>query len=117
MAKDTDPPTGPDAWEVVDFRSEPSGAGLVAVYMEADGVTSTWVSVVGWLGFAAKGDVSPVRRWGAGVLYEDFPEVAPAWEVDDGRVYVGIYDSTGGQTFDEWLTRRLEQLPHPEPVD
>ena len=116
MPKKPDPlPIPPTTWEIVDFRPEPSGTGLVAVYLEVESGATVWTSVVGWLGYAASGDVSPVRRWGAGVLYSDFPEVGPAWNVADGQVYLGIFDPTSRISFDEWVAAELDELPHAEP--
>jgi hypothetical protein len=102
-------PIDDPSWEVVDFRPEPSGTGLVAVYQETDG-TTTWLSVVGWLGFADSTVVSPLRRWGAGVVVPGgLPEVEPAW-LEEG--YLGIYDPSGGVDFDEWVKNMTPKVEH-----
>lgn len=120
-SRKVDPLPPPDVtWECVDFRAEPSGTGLVAVYMNEDpddpsvGSTS-WTSVVGWMGLAKTGDASPMRRWVAAVLYSDYPEVGPADEIADTdplQTFLGIYDPSSGQSFDEWLA---DVVPTAEP--
>lgn len=124
-----DPLPPPDeTWEVVDFRAEPSGTGMVAVYVNEDPDrpdvgTTTWCSVVGWLGLAKQGDSSLLRRWVAGVLYSDFPEVGPADTVADTdplQTFIGVYDPSAGLTFDEWLADTMPVLtplaPEGEPL-